>query len=182
MITWIHLRLVQTYAPNSWENGGEQDRIYPFARHTFKYACTNHNGSIKLYCLRDEGIAWPAWGLVSMWHHPSCRQLLMLSWRKTSAYSGQHLPILMMCMWMKALCLRHVWRSISAASASSVRSRRGYWMVHQCLGYKSRERITLCFGEEGTKFQTCLVSSRNGTYFHYAANWLGTFPCVVDFV
>ena len=26
----------------------------------------------------------------------------------TSAYSGQHLPILMMCMWTRALCLRHV--------------------------------------------------------------------------
>ena len=24
-----------------------------------------------------------------MWHHPSCRQLLKLSWRRTSAYSGE---------------------------------------------------------------------------------------------
>ena len=83
-----------------------------------------------------------------MWHHPSCWQLLMLSWRRTGAYSGQHLPILMMCMWMRVLCLRHVWRSISTASASSARSRRGYRMVHECLCYRSGERITLCIGEE----------------------------------
>ena len=55
-------------------------------------------------------------------------------------------------------------------------------MVHECLGYRSGERITLCIREEGTKSQTCLVSSRDGTYFHYAANWLGTFPWVVGFV
>ena len=49
-------------------------------------------------------------------------------------------------------------------------------------GYRSGERITLCIGEEGTKSQTYLVSSRDGTYFHYVADWLGTFPWVVGFV
>ena len=122
------------------------------------------------------------WGLVSMWHYPSCRQLLMLSWRRTSAYSGQHLPILMMCMWTRVLCLRHVWRSISTALATSARSRRGYRMVREYSGYMFGERITLCIGEEGTKSQTRLESSRDGTYFHYAANWLDTFLWVVGFV
>ena len=98
---------------------------------------------IKLYYLRDEGFAWLAWGLVSMLHHPSYRQLLMLSWWWTSAYSGQHLPILMMCMWTRILCLRHMWRSISTALASSARSRRGYRMVRKCLCCRSGERITL---------------------------------------
>ena len=28
MIMWVHLRLMQTYAPKSWENGGKQDRMY----------------------------------------------------------------------------------------------------------------------------------------------------------
>ena len=55
-------------------------------------------------------------------------------------------------------------------------------MVHECLGYRSEERKTLCIGEEGTKSQRCLVSSYDGMYFHYAANWLGTFPLVVGFV
>ena len=55
-------------------------------------------------------------------------------------------------------------------------------MVHECLGYRSEERITISIGEEGTKSQTCLVSSRDGSYFHYAANWLGTFPWVVGIV
>ena len=126
-------------------------RIECIARHSFKYVCTNDCGPIKPYYLRDEGIAWPAWGLGSMWHHPSCRQLLMLSWRRTKAFSMQHLPILIMCMWTRVLCLRHVWRSISRALASSARSRRGYRMVLECLGYRSGERITLCIGAEGTK-------------------------------
>ena len=83
-----------------------------------------------------------------VWHHPSCRQLLMLSWRWTSAYSRQHLPILMMCMWMRVLCCRHMWRSISTASVSSARSRRGYRMVRKCLRYRSGERITLYWRRE----------------------------------
>ena len=33
-------------------------------------------------------------------------------------------------------------------------------MVRECSGYRSGERITLCIGEEATKSQTCLVSSR----------------------
>ena len=48
-------------------------------------------------------------------------------------------------------------------------------MVHEYLGYRSGERITLCIGEEGTKSQTCLMSSCNETYFHYAANWVVGF-------
>ena len=54
--------------------------------------------------------------------------------------------------------------------------------VHECLGYRSGERITLYIGEEGTKSQTYLESSCDGTYFHYVANWLGTFLWVVGFV
>ena len=76
----------------------------------------------------------------------------------------------------------YVDESISAASASSARSQGGDRMVRECLGYRSGERITLCIGEEGTKSQTCLVSSQDGMYFYYAANWLGTFPWVVSFV
>ena len=49
-------------------------------------------------------------------------------------------------------------------------------MVHECLGYRSGERITLCIGEEAAKSQTCLVSSRDGTYFHYAGKLVGHLP------
>ena len=110
-----------------------------------------------------------------MWHHPSCRQLLMLSWWRTSAYSRQHLPILMMCMWTRTLCLWHVWRSISAASVSSARSQRGYRMVCECLGYRSGERITL-YWRRGNKIPDMphVVTRRN--VFSLCGKLVGHLP------